>query len=380
VVSLWGRQWRRDELLARVGRLEQVAGVRLVEGGDGAERGVRLLRCSTGAGFEFEILVDRGFDIGGAWLGGRPLAWASPVGLVGPWYGEPAGVGWFRGFPGGLVSTCGLDHTLLGGADDSAVFNYPHRVTETYGLHGRYTGLPARLAGYGARWDGDDCVLWAEGEVLQAALFGEQLQLRRRVEADLGGISVRITDTVTNIGPTPCPHMMLYHCNVGFPVVDAGAGLAYPAGPGTCVSAASTLDYQELTGPQAGFVEECYEHDMRPGPDGLVGAAVVNRAAGLGVFQRYDPATLPRHITWRQLGTVAYVVAMEPSTNRDAGRFDARERGELRYLAPGEERRYRLEVGALDGRDAIEAFAAGARELAVAPAAAAAAAAAAGPG
>jgi hypothetical protein len=90
VVTLWGRQWRRDELLARVGRLEQVAGVRLVEGGDGAERGVRLLRCSAGAGFEFEILVDRGFDVGGAWLGGRPLAWASPVGLVGPWYCEPA--------------------------------------------------------------------------------------------------------------------------------------------------------------------------------------------------------------------------------------------------------------------------------------------------
>ena len=368
MVTLWGRQWRRDELLARVGRLEQVAGVRLTEGGDGAERGVRLLRCSTGAGFEFEILVDRGFDIGGAWLGGRPLAWSSPVGVVGPWYTEAAGIGWFRGFPGGLVSTCGLDHTLLGGADDSAVFNYPHRVTETYGLHGRYTGLPARLAGYGARWDGDDCVLWAEGEVVQAALFGEQLQLRRRVEADLGGISLRITDTVTNIGPTPCPHMMLYHCNVGFPVVDTGAELVYPAGPGTCVSDASTLDYQELTGPRADFVEECYEHDMRSGPDGLVGAAVVNRAAGFGVFQRYDPATLPRHITWRQLGTVAYVVAMEPSTNRDAGRFDARERGELLYLAPGEERRYRLEVGALDGRDAIDAFAAGARELAAAPA------------
>jgi hypothetical protein len=211
-------------------------------------------------------------------------------------------------------------------------------------------------------------VLWAEGEVVQAALFGEQLRLRRRVEADLGGISVRITDTVTNIGPTPCPHMMLYHCNVGFPVVDAGAELVYPAGPGACVSEASSPCYQELTGPQASFAEECYEHDMRPGPDGLVGAAVVNRGAGLGVFQRYDPATLPRHITWRQLGTVAYVVAMEPSTNRDAGRFDARERGELTYLAPGGERRYRLEVGALDGRDAIEAFAAGARELAAAPA------------
>ena len=93
-------------------------------------------------GFDFEVLVDRGFDIGRAWLGGRPLAWWSPVGLIGPWYYEPSGIGWFRGFTGGLVSTCGLDHTLLGGTDDARIFNYPHRQTETYGLHGRYTGLP----------------------------------------------------------------------------------------------------------------------------------------------------------------------------------------------------------------------------------------------
>jgi hypothetical protein len=32
VVTLGGRQWSREELLARVGRLEQVAGMRLVEG------------------------------------------------------------------------------------------------------------------------------------------------------------------------------------------------------------------------------------------------------------------------------------------------------------------------------------------------------------
>jgi hypothetical protein len=52
------------------------------------------------------------------------------------------------------------------------------------------------------------------------------------------------------------------------------------------------------------------------------------------------------------------VVAMEPSTNRDAGRFDARSRGELQHLAPGEQRHYQLEIGALLGRDAIEEFAA----------------------
>ena len=43
MVTLWGRRWSRAELSARVGRLEQVAGIRLVEGGDRAERGVRVV-------------------------------------------------------------------------------------------------------------------------------------------------------------------------------------------------------------------------------------------------------------------------------------------------------------------------------------------------
>jgi hypothetical protein len=368
VVELWGRHWSRQELLARAGRLDQIAGVQLTEAADGAERGVRLLRFATGAGFDFEVLVDRGFDVGRAWLGGRPLAWWSPVGLIGPWYYEPSGIGWFRGFPGGLVSTCGLDHTLLGGTDDARIFNYPHRQTETYGLHGRYTGLPARLGGYGATWHGDDCVLWAEAEIAQMAVFGEQLVLQRRIEADLGGMCVRISDTVTNAGATACPHMMLYHCNVGFPVVDAGAELSYPAPPGTCVSEASTHQYRTLAAPEPSFVEECYEHDMAASPDGYVHAAVLNRAAGLGVYQRYRRDQLPHHITWRQLGSGTYVVAMEPSTNHDAGRFDALDRGELGYLAPGEQRHYDLEVGALSGAAAIDEFARQASELASASA------------
>jgi len=59
---------------------------------------------------------------------------------------------------------------------------------------------------------------------------------------------------------------------------------------------------------------------------------------------------------WRMMGEGTYALAMEPSTNRDAGRQDARDRGELQWLEPGEERRYELEIGALPGAAAIDEF------------------------
>src|SRR6266581_2400656 len=273
----------RRELMRRVGRLEQVAGVRLVSLGDGVERGVRVLEFRTGTGFSFDVLVDRSMDVGRCELRGQSLAWLSPTGVVGPWYSEPMGLGWFRSWGGGMVVTCGLDHTLLGGVDDASQFHQLVRPTEEYGLHGRIGFIPARLTGYGERWEGDECVLYAEGVVRQAAVFGEAIELRRRIEARMGESRFTIHDELTNVGFDPTTHMYLYHVN------------------------------------------------------------------------RKDQ--FPFHTMWRMLGEGIYGVAMEPTTNRDAGRFDARERGELGYIGPQESRGYDLEIGALDGADAIDAFA-----------------------
>jgi hypothetical protein len=56
------------------------------------------------------------------------------------------------------------------------------------------------------------------------------------------------------------------------------------------------------------------------------------------------------------LGEGTYVVGIEPCTNRTAGRLDARARGELIELDPGETRTYDLELGALVGAAEIDAF------------------------
>jgi uncharacterized protein DUF4432 len=355
--SIKGAAMTRRELMRRVGRLEQLAGVRLVTLGDGIERGVRVLEFRTGTGFSFDVLVDRSMDVGRCELNGRSLTWLSHTGVVGPWYAEPLGLGWFRMWGGGMLVTCGLDHTLLGGTDDASNFHQLVKPTEEYGLHGRIGFMPARLTGYGEQWEDDDCVLWAEGLVRQAAVYGEALELRRRIEARVGESRFTVRDEVTNVGFDPTSHMYLYHVNVGWPVVDAGSEYLIPAPDGVPVAEYPTRDYRTMTGPKEGFPEECYEHDTVPEADGRVPVAVVNRTAGLGAYQLYRKDQFRFHTMWRMLGEGTYGVAMEPTTNRDAGRFDAKERGELMFLKPGESRSYELEVGALEGTAAIDAFA-----------------------
>ena len=354
--DLWGRQYTRSELLRRVGRLEQVAGVRLVTLGDGAERSVRVLEFRTGSGFSFDVLMDRAFDVGRCESNGRSLCWQSGVGFAGPWYHEPEGLGFFRTWGGGMLSTAGLDHTLFMAEDTAEQYHYPPKETESYGLHGRVSNLPGRLVGYGERWDGNECVLWAEGEILQAAVFGEHLLLRRRVEARVGESRLRIQDEVENVGFDRTPHMYLYHVNAGFPAVSEDSELLAPAASVEARGDYPAENYRKLHAPEAGYVEQVFEHELVAEEGGTVPVAVVNRALGFGVYQLFDKNQFPHHFMWKMLGEGTYAAGIEPSTNRTAGRLDARERGELIELEAGEKRTYDLELGALEGSESIDEF------------------------
>jgi Domain of unknown function (DUF4432) len=355
-MRLWGTTFGRGDLLRRIGRFEQLAGVRLVTLGDGAERGVRMLEFRTGTGFEFDVIVDRAFDIGRCEHCGRALGWQSAAGFAGPWFYEPEGLGFFRSFGGGLLTTCGLEHTLFMAEDTADQYHYPAKPTETFGLHGRISNRPARLVGYGERWEGGECVLFAAGEVLQAAVFGEQLLLRRRIEARVGESRLEIHDEVENVGHDPTPHMYLYHVNVGFPVLDEGSELLVPARGVAARGDYSTEGYRLFHGPSAGYVEQVFEHELNAEQDSKVPVAIVNHERGVGLYEVFRRDQLPHHFVWRMLGEGTYVVGIEPSTNRTAGRLDARLRGELIELQPGERRAYDLELGVLEGAPAIDGF------------------------
>ena len=351
--SIFGRGYTTDELRRLVGGMSQLAGIRLVDLADGRVRGMRAAEVFTGSGFRFQVLVDRGLDLGAAEHSGRPLAWTHPA-LGSPALHEPAGIGWLRTFGGGLVTTCGLDH-----------FGPPDPEGEGYGLHGRASHLPAENLRVRQEWRGDEYVLEIEGETRQARLFGENLRLERRVVTRLGATSLVLEDRVTNEGFRPAPLAVLYHCNFGFPVVSPDSELLVrdrAVRPRDEAATAGLADHLRFGPPTAGFAEQVFFHQPSTDAGGFASAAIVNRALGFGAFVRWRAAELPVLAHWKMTGEGEYVCGLEPSTHAmTPARREQRENGSLRDLAPGESASFRLEIGALPDTDAIAAFEEGVR-------------------
>ncbi|MBM4459178.1 MAG: DUF4432 family protein [Chloroflexi bacterium] len=354
MAAILGMNYTRHELLQRVGDISQVAGVRLSELADGFERSVRVADVRTGSGLECTVLVDRGLDIGPASFGAAALAWRSPMTAAGPAFYEPHGLGWLRGFPGGLLTTCGLTH-----------FGAPaEEEGQALGLHGRASYIPATHLACGGDWRGDEYEIWISGQLREAVLFGENLALRRRIRARLGESRLFIEDTVSNEGFAPTPHMMLYHFNFGFPLLDEHAELLtndVEVRPRDSSAAAGLADHARFQPPTAGYREQVFYHTPRAGEDGYAQVALVNRGfgggQGLGAYVRFRMAELPRLVQWKMMGQGAYVCGLEPATNWAGGRAVERAAGRLQCLAPGETRDYRLEVGVLASQEEIDSFA-----------------------
>ncbi len=286
--------------------------------------------------------------------GGRS-AGISPTGFRNPAlheYEGEGGLAWARSFSGMLV-TCGLDH-ILGPEEVSAeTYDYPGRATVRHSLHGRIGTIPARLTGYGEAWQGDRCLLWAEGVVVQAAVFGEVLHLHRRIEADLGGDEIRVIDRVVNAGFSLTPHMMFYHVNVGYPVVDEGTRYLAPiteviwAGHAGAAYRAQGVGFDRCPPPQRRFREQVWQHAVVPDPQGRVAVALVNDRLGFGVEVSFRHDQLPCLYQWQNFHAGSYVVGIEPSTHHVLGNSAARARDEMIWLDAGEERATSLTIRVL---------------------------------
>jgi hypothetical protein len=295
---------------AGVGLARQVMSADLVTRGDGWERGVRSVILQNDR-LAIEVVIDRGLDIAGARVRHVPVGWRSATEIVAPWYVENSGFGPHRSFFGGLLKTCGLDHI---GRPGTREVQAGQQSSGAYPMHGRISGAPGRLKGYGVQQTDSGLEAFIEGSVTQVAVFDEHLTLDRRVSIAFGSDVVRVEDTVTNHGFRSSPLAVLYHVNVGWPILAPGVEIDVPSkllrGEGA---------YSPLGGPVADGSSRTWLFDSASGRDGGGSAGIfnpridANQSAGMRV--RWDPKAMPSMVCW-QMDRLAgnYVVAFEPST------------------------------------------------------------------
>lgn len=374
--TLYNRHYTPLEL-RQFADISQLAGIRLVEYQEGKTRGLRVAQVYTGSGLRFEVLLDRALDIGAVEHSGRAISWTYPA-LGAPQYFDPHTYGWVRTFGGGLVTTCGLDF-----------FGQPENDNgQELGLHGRIAHTPAEQVAVTTEWraasahtpsesdairadaasaasartslepgairadaaSGDDYVLEISGRARQAAIFGENLVLTRRISTKLGANSFSMRDTITNEGFRAAPQMILYHVNFGFPVVSPDSEVLLDKESVRPRDARAEKGFgrqNHFENPELDYPEQVFFHKPRADAQGYARGSIVNRALHFGAYVKWKLDGLPCLGQWKLMQAGEYVCALEPANYWETSRAKLREEGRLKMLQPGESVEYELEFGAL---------------------------------
>jgi uncharacterized protein DUF4432 len=340
----------------KVGNHSQIGGIETSVLDNGLGKGTRIAWVNTGSGLRYKVVIDRGLDIVDAFSNQHSLAWLSHAGVTAPRPDANTGIEWLWTFAGGLVTTCGLTHA--GGPEND---EFGER-----GLHGRIGNLRAEVESiiqpnlHTGKLD-----MSIAAVTKQSRVFGPNLELRRTISSTLGEATIRIHDVITNVSNTTTPHMLLYHCNYGWPLVDAGTEILWK---GSCQSRGMDMDNAIFNGKHdfrtcqkpmeshRGTGEACGFIDVTPDKDGMCTIGLHNPRLGLAVATRYKKKQLPCLANWQHWGPGEYVTGLEPATNPPTGQGAARAQKKLIHLGPGKSRTYDLEISVLTDSKAIQKF------------------------
>ena len=344
----------REYLMKHMGDISQLASTKRYELTDGKAKGIEAVDIKTGTGFEFTVLPGRGMDIAWASFRGVPVSYLSKAGIVSPAYYESEGMNWLRNFFAGLMTTCGLSN--VGGPCEE---EDPVIGCEKFGLHGRISNTGADNVSIKEEWLGNEFTMSVSGRVRQSRLHGENLTLKREVTARMGRNVLNIKDIIENEGFTEQPLMLLYHINIGYPILDDGSrfiGSSKAVIPMDKTAEERIKQYDRFCAPIRGARENCYHHDFYTDAEGSTYAGIVNDKLELGAYIRFDKNQLSKFTEWKMMNESEYVLGMEPANCYPIGRTEERKRGDLESIKPGQKKQIDLEIGILNDKKQIAQF------------------------
>lgn len=341
--------------LRYTGDISQFAGAKRYEFIDGKAKGIEAADIRTGTGFEYTVLPGRGMDIAHCSFKGVPVAYMSKTGINAPGYFESYGSGFLRNFFGGLLTTCGLSNVGIPCSDEHPVLG-----TEYFGLHGRISNAGAYQVCVQEDWnEHGEYVISVSGKVREAQLHGECFVLHRQVKSIMGSNSLTITDNIENQACYEIPFMILYHINIGYPILDEGSRLILNSRgmtPKDAYSECYAKEFDRFKAPVKREREHVFFHDINADVNGETMVALVNDQLEAGVYLKWNKNELPMLTQWKMGGESEYVCGIEPANCLPTSRTEQKERMALQYLKPFERKSITLEFGILNNAGEITEF------------------------
>jgi hypothetical protein len=166
--------------------------------------------------------------------------------------------------------------------------------------------------------------------------------LTTSITTSIGSNQFSWNDEVENIGGREAMMQMLYHFNIGQPLLKAGARIHAPiatVAPLTKVAADEGIDtWNIMPPPRPGSAEQVYVAELAADESGNTHVLVTGLANDEAVSLRFNKAALPCFTVWRNTPAEAdgYVVGLEPGTNFPNPRTFEMQQGRVVKLQPGE--------------------------------------------
>ena len=334
----------------------QLGGIETSTIDNGAGRGTRIAWINTGTGLRYKVVIDRAMDIAEAFYNQHSLAWLSHLGVRFPEPFSNEGTNWLRTFGGGLLTTCGLDHVGGPEADE-----FGER-----GLHGAISNSRAEIESI-LQPDpvAGKIEMSITGIMRPSQVFGPSFELKRTISGVLGEAKIKIHDEVINKGNTPAPHMILYHFNLGWPLVDEGANILWKGSwqprdkksenqifkkGNNFHKCLAPLEEHSGGGEAAAFIDPVTDKD------GKYSCGLHNPELGIAMALRFNKKQLPSLTNWQHWGKGEYVTGLEPSTNPPIGQALARKQNKLIQIPAGGKRTYDLDLEILTKKGDIQKF------------------------
>ena len=309
---------------------------------NGKGDGMHFVYVRNGIGLEMWISVDRCADVSRLTVNGNNIAFFSPCGYVAPSYYDHVKAGFLKSFTAGLITTCGLTACGQPCTDDG----------EELPLHGTVANLPAELRCIDENEDG----LTLKFVIRDSVIFGRKLVLTRTYNISYAENKFTMSDSVINDADKESPIMLMYHCNLGYPLLSENSILKIPNNSYYAHSEEAKKHIDTaliLEKPQEQYIERCYFYDMTD-KNGIVKTGLYNPDIDTALVISYNKKQLPYLTEWKMMGKTDYVLGLEHGNCTPKGRNVLREEGTLMFLKPNETYDASLTFSFIKGRDKFE--------------------------